>query len=134
MRWKEAANLALPFRVDNEFMRGHPEVYHRELYRVARKLIESKQRMPLTEFMQGCRNEFPQTFAEFPTLGAVAYELFRELYEPFDCGAQSNPDMQEWPVQQFWGHGPIDQPQDIWVRGEVKRIVPFEFISQLGIL
>lgn len=134
MRWKEAVNYALPFPVDKEFMRGHPEVYHRGLYRTAREIIELKQQMSLAEFMRGCRNEFPQTFCEFATLGAVAYERFRDLYEPFDCASQRNPDMQEWPIQQFWSHSRIDEPQSTWVRGELKTIVPFDFISRLGIL
>lgn len=134
MRWKEAVNVALPFPVDKEFMRGHPEVYHRGLYKPARDMIAAKHRVPIEEYIRGCRNEFPQTFCEFATLGAVAYYAFHGLYEPFDCGAQTNPDFQEWPVQQFWSHGPIDQPQNIWVRGEQKTIVPWEFISQLGIL
>ncbi len=133
LRWKEAAEACLPFTVESEFMRGHPEVYHRDLYVRARNLIVQKTGKRCDDYIRSCRNEFPQTFCEFCTLGAVANEHCPELYHLFDCATQPNPDFQPYPVQQFWSHAPIDQPQNTWVRGEQKTIVPLEMITQLGL-
>ncbi len=134
LRWKEAAEACLPFPVEAEFMRGHPEIYHRGLYAYTRNLIVQKTGKLCDDYIRSCRNEFPQTFCEFCTLGAVACEHFQELYHLHDCATQPNPDFQPFPVQQFWSHGDIAKSQDIWVRGEQKGVVPIEMMKQFGLV
>lgn len=131
--WRTASEKALPFKVEREFMRGHPEVYHRGLYSEARQLIEMKTGMKLEDYIKTCRNEHPQTFAEYPTLGAVAFHSFKDKYHLHDCALQANPDMQDFPVFQAWSHSAPDVPADLWYRGRQQRIRPVEMYEILGL-
>ena len=131
LKWQECTNACLPFPVHYETMRCHPEVYHLDLYRAARELIERKTGKITDEYLKTCRNEFPQTFCEFVTLGNVAMHLFPHLYHL----AEQFSDHTTPPnfLQQFWSHGAIDQPQDIWVRGEQLKVVPLKMLTDLGL-
>ncbi len=129
--WKIAAENALGFKVDLEGMRGHPEIYHRELYAETRRLVEDRQKMAFDDYVKSSRNEYPQSFAEYPTLSAVAIDRFPNLYFMSDCAKQTNPDLSPYPVGQFWSHGHIDHPQDIWWFGEKKSIIPSEKIKEV---
>lgn len=131
LRWKFAAEAALPFQVDNETMRSHPEIYERRLYPKTRELVEKKTGKQFNEYVRSCKNDFPQTFAEHPTLGAVAYECFKENYCLHDCSKQENPDSCQYPVQQFWSHGAPDQPQEIMVQGVKKTVIPKQFTEEI---
>lgn len=46
--------------------------------------MEAEQKMPFRDYVLSCKNSFPQTFAEFPSLGAFAWQFFREWYEWVD--------------------------------------------------
>lgn len=133
MKWKEAAESCLPFPVPWECMRGHPEVYHIGLYQRARELMEMKLGEPPEKWVKRQRNTFPQSFAEYPTLGAVAMQTFRDMYYLLDQAREPNPDKAETPVIQFWGHGDPDKPQDIWVWGQQKRVIPLSVINEYGL-
>jgi len=133
LNWKDAAERCLPFQAEFETMRGHPEIYKADLYSHARQVVQDAVRQPMDDYIRQQRNEYPQTFCEFVTLGNVAMTFHADDYALFDCATQANPDFQPWPVQQFWSHGAIDQPQDIWVRGEKKVVVPIDFIKSLGL-
>ncbi len=133
LKWKTAVENCLPFPVVNEFMRGHCHCYHRETYIKTRELVESKMGFDFDEYVRSCKNDFPQTFAEHPTLGAVAYEFFREAYEPFDCSMQPNPDYCHYPVFQAWSHASPEQEVSLWYHGEQIKIAPIEFYKKLGI-
>lgn len=132
-KWRVAVEKMLPFSVPWECMRSHPEVYHRGLYAVTRHLVEQKMKQPLLQIFQNAQNQFPQDIVEFPALGAVAMQVFPHLYEPFNMASQANPDLADWPIQQFWSHGDIDKPQHIWVKGQQKEVVPIDFIRNLGL-
>lgn len=134
MKWKEAAESCLPFSVPWECMRGHPEVYHLGLYPRTRELMELKVGKDVEGWIKEQRNEFPQTFAEYPTLGAVAMQTFTDKYIPFDQGKQRNPDRAETPVIQFWSHSPPEHPVDLWIWGEQKRVVPLDVLKDYGLL
>lgn len=131
MRWQEATARCLPFPVHYETMRCHPEVYHRGLYAAARQQMEQKTGQPVPAYIRSCRNEFPQTFCEYVTLGNVVMQLFRDQYHLVEqFGDRVTPSNH---LQQFWSHGALDQPQDIWVQGEKKVVVPLEMLKQLGL-
>lgn len=131
LKWQECTAKCLPFPVHYETMRCHPEVYHHSLYAVARTQMEQKTGQPVADYIRSCRNEFPQGFCEYNTLGNVAMQLFPDQYylvEQFsDHVTPPNH------LQQFWSHGALDQPQDIWVNGEVKSIVPLQMLAALGL-
>lgn len=132
MRWKEATEMCLPFPIEFETMRCHPEVYHRGLYAEARKQMVQRTGLPVDFYIKNCKNDFPQTFAEFVTLGNVAMRVFPEKYVLVE---QTN-DTVTPPnhLQQFWSHGALDQPQEIWVLGQSKNVVPARMLADLGLL
>ena len=129
--WKIAAENALPFNVADEFMRGHPEVYAPDTYKKTRQLIEEKHKVSFNEYVRSCKNAYPQTFAEHPTLGAVAATCFSDSYSLSDCSRQSNPDKSSYPVVQFWSHSPPDKEQDIWIEGVKRTIIPAQYAEAI---
>lgn len=128
-QWQMAAEACLPFRVDHECMRCLPLFYCREVYSKARELIELKTSQSIDKYMKRQRNEYPQSFAEHPTLGIVAWKHFRDRHEFVeqngDCATPDNF------CQQFWSHAPLDQSQHIWVRGNQEHVVPIQFIERV---
>jgi hypothetical protein len=131
--WKMACDNALPFTVADEGMRGHPEVYNISLYEKTRQLVEEKTKMPFNEYVRSCKNEFPQTFAEFPTLSAVAKERFTDSYHLHDCSRDTNPDKSPWPVFQAWSHKPPTEPCELMYEGRKQTIIPMDIYKKLGI-
>lgn len=126
--WREVTQKALPFFIRNETMRCHPEVYHRGLYAETRRLIEKRTGKTCEEYIRSGPNAFPQEFCEFNTLGNVAMQYFKDRYE---CIEQKDdvttPDNH---LTQFWSHGPLDQPQQIWIKGVEQKVVPMEVIRK----
>lgn len=124
--WQEPTQKCLPFLVTKETMRCHPGVFHRGLYAEARRQMEIKTKESLDEYVKKQRNEFPQSWSEFNTLGNVALHCFPSLYEAVEqSGDRVHPDNH---LQQFWSHGAIDRPQKIWVQGEEREVVPLDMI------
>lgn len=106
--WKANAERALGGTVTEETMRRHPAVHYEWLYRAARACIEQHTGMSIDKFIMSCENSFPQSFAEFPTLGAVAWRLFPDSY------AWRNQETQGFPpskLVQFWSHQSPTIPQ-----------------------
>lgn len=127
--WQECTERCLPFQVLNETMRCHPEVYHRGLYAAAALAIQQKCKQSVEEYLRRQRNEFPQGFCEFVTLGNVAMTVFPDRYELVEqTSDRVSPDNK---LQQFWSHGALDVPQSIWVKGEQKTVVPMEMIRHV---
>jgi len=128
-KWRDTCNKCLPFDCKYEAMRCHPLVYHRGLYALARQLMEKKTGQSCEKYIQAQQNAFPQGFCEFNTLGNVALEFFPTIYERVEqTGDLPNPENH---VIQFWSHGPIDKPQDIWLEGKQQKVVPLEKIKQV---
>jgi hypothetical protein len=129
LEWQRCTQACLPFPVKNETMRCHPGVFHRTTYELARKLMEQHTKQPVDDYLLAQRNEFPQTFCEFNTLGNVALERQLDLYLPIR--QKGDPTEPPTPIQQFWGHGPITGPQEVWVRGKPNKIVPLQMIESI---
>lgn len=132
--WQQAAEACLPFKVENETMRAHCMIYHRDLYPQARGRIQAKTNLPLGDYIKGCKGTYPQTFAEFPTLGAVAMHDFRDsCYHLHDCAKQDNPDFQNIPVFQAWSHAAPDVEVGLWRNGAVSVFAPITVFKELGL-
>lgn len=134
IHWKKALAKCLPFPVDNEFMRRHPEVYHIGLYEKLRQQVEEKTSMEFNNYVRSCQNEYPQGFTEYPALGAVAAKYFPELYHLHDCATERNPDKSPYPVQQCWSHVAPDEPCELWVDGERIRTTAIELYEGAGLI
>lgn len=100
----------------------------RKVYPKAVEEVEGYTKVPLESYIKSCQNSFPQTFAEYPLLGEIAWTHFHHLYHWVNQETEPFPHV---PIQQFWGHGSMDQPQNIWVGGEQKVVVPRAFCKSL---
>lgn len=105
--WKKCVQAATGIDPIYETMCRHPSVHLPCTYQKTRELIEKTTGQNWMEYILSCRNEFPQTFAEFPTLGAVAYEHFRDLYHWIDVE-----NIPKSKVKEFWSHGGLQMKND----------------------
>lgn len=78
--WQEAVERAVGAPSVNEFMRRHPAVHYRQLYPLARARMQAHTGMDPADFIASCREEFPQGFCEFNTLGEVAWRYLHDDY------------------------------------------------------
>lgn len=125
--WQEAAQKCLPFPVKWETMRCHPGVFLRETYANARALMERHTNIECKSYILQGENSFPQSFCEFVTLGNVAMVTEADRYYAVkQTSDKPEPDNR---LFQAWSHGAIDQPQNLWFRGEQTSIVPLDFIN-----
>ena len=128
LRWRDAVVNAIGGSSGREGMRRHPAVHHPRVYHMARALIEQYTGKPVSEHIRGTQETFPQGFAEFPTLAEVAWRHFRSDYHWI--AQETDP----WPTDkllQFWSHGPIDKPQNVWQGGELHVMTPLEVFNRL---
>lgn len=131
--WQEHTQRCLPFRVLHETMRAPMMMHWTDTYRLTRLAIQEATGKRAEDYILEQENSFPQGFCEFVTLGNVALHYLPEQYHPIDQSREPNPDFVDNRVQQFWSHGPIDKPQEIWVRGSGRVVVPIQFIENLGL-
>tara|TARA_R110000868_G_scaffold406206_1_gene686426 strand:- start:144 stop:1001 length:858 start_codon:yes stop_codon:yes gene_type:complete len=80
--WQKCVEHALGVEMPWETMVRHPGVFWVGMYRKMRQWVEDRHGYPFTQYVLLQRNEFPQTFAEFPTLGgfALAMPEWRQKY------------------------------------------------------
>lgn len=133
LNWKTASEACLPFDILYETMRGLPHFYELNTYEMTRDLMMQKTKMDVGEYIRGCRNEYPQTFCEHVTLGNVAIHCFASDYELIEQSRNPNPDVSRWPVIQCWSHGDINKPQDLWIFGKQKMVVPMQVFADYGL-
>lgn len=105
--WKNAAEFALGLPVKLETMQRMPIVHHSAVYLAMRCHIENRFKTLFETYVLGCQNEFPQTFCEFNTLGAIASEFFTQEYV-WNIFTESDP--LNLKVIQTWSHGGFDLP------------------------
>ena len=109
--WKATVRSAIGIDPEYEYMVRHPAVHVRSVYAVTRTLIEANTGMPWERHIALCRNEYPQTFAEFPTLGVVAQHYFEKSYhfiEQAHGNTECLVDKSRGKVKDFWGPGGLD--------------------------
>lgn len=133
LRWQECTQKCLPFDVLLETMRGLPHTYEINTYEKARDLMMLHTQMDVNEYIMGCVNSFPQTFCEHVTLGSVAVQCFPNDYITINMGHQENKDLSRYPVRQHWSHGDMKKPQQIWVYGKEKVVIPTQVFSEYGL-
>lgn len=124
--WKEAAEKALGWSVDQETMRRHPAVHGRLTYEWTRNSITRHHGRNWDEYILSCSNDFPQTFAEFPTLGAVAWHLLHDHYHWINQETEPFPHSK---IVQFWSHSPPGIPQRPIYNGQPFECTPDYFLK-----
>ena len=79
--WKRCVEHALGVQMDWETMVRHPGVFRADMYQKLRAHVEERHHYPFTQYVLLQRNEFPQSFAEFPTIGGYALAFEPENYD-----------------------------------------------------
>lgn len=116
--WKTCVRNATGIDPEWETMVRHPSVYLRDVYALTRETIGQHVQMDWAEYILSCRNTYPQTFAEFPTLGAVAIKFMEDRYHWISCHRQSDgswsitPGDREQLLMGFWSHGGLEMIND----------------------
>lgn len=116
--WKACVRNATGIDPEFETMCRHPSVYLRDVYAATREIIQAHTQIDWREYVLSCRNEYPQTFAEFPTLGAVAIKCSEDRYswvnvEPAPGGGwQLVPPQGPEKMKAFWSHGGMEMIND----------------------
>lgn len=137
--WKETVQKAIGIDPEWETMVRHPAIHIPKVYQTTRRIIEAVNQKPFYDYVMSCRNEFPQDFAEFPTLGAVAIEFFPELYNFIDYNAAGK----DYPYRvandrmiSFWSHGGLDHVCDRdmeYPGGNALGKTPRQVFQELGL-
>lgn len=126
--WREPANRALGFQTTHETMQRQPLVYHRGLYPAVRRHMEALHGIPFDKYVLAQKNTYPCGFAEFNTLGSFAIRHLPDCYHIIDVGHLPHPHN---PVRQYWSHGPLDKPQNIWHEGKLVNVTPIDEIKKI---
>jgi len=108
-QWKTVVKANIGFDPQWYSMCRHPTVWPVDLFGQFRKHVEEVHQQPFDNYVLSCRNDFPQTFAEYPAMGAWAMRYAYDRFFWIDC---SN------------GLAPVDRLQNFWPRGGLKQIVP----------
>lgn len=92
-RWKFAVDAALGGDAQFETMCRHPAVHWRNLYPIVRNHVSHMHGVDFEKYVLDCKPDYPQGFAEFPTLGAYALnsETFMSLYHFIDLSKAARP-------------------------------------------
>jgi hypothetical protein len=132
--WKFAADFALGFASQRQTMTMMPIVHRREVYQKARTLIENRFKTDIISHVLQGRNEWPQTFCEFETLGAVAHRYFADRYHWHELYVQGTYPVLN--VTQTWSHGGLDCREEhgrpVMIAGAHQS--PREYFQALGLL
>ena len=136
--WQGVVEKAIGLRPDWETMVRHPQIHLRDVYRVTREMVERHTGKKFSDYVLSCQNAFPQGFAEYPTLGAVALEHFRGHYTLVDydhdrdgreCALPAGTNFQyiyrrdRDKFVEFWSHGGI-APYENWARNFLNGQIP----------
>ena len=124
--WQVAVERAVGWLPTQETMRRHPAVHYRKTYQKTRECIEAHTGMSCAAYVRAGVNDFPQSVAEFPTLGAVAWKFFHEDYHWLDQ------EKGEWPyskLTQWWSHQSPELPQSPVYKGKPWTGTPEELLK-----
>jgi hypothetical protein len=131
MHWKTAVENALGGVSEFEFMRRHPAVHLRDVYTLTRDLIFRNTGKTPQDYIIGCREEYPQGFAEFPTLGEVAWRHFHGRYHWHNQETTPRPKDK---LMQLWSHASIETAKEIWVDDKYVLVKPTDVFRKLGLM
>lgn len=139
--WQRCVENAVGFKPEYETMVAHPQIRMRAVYKATRDLVERYTKKPFNEYVLSCNNEFPQSFAEHMTTGAVAIAHFRDQHACVDydwrrdadeCGLSQDAGFQYLyrrdrdKVVETWSHAGIGRyksDMEAWLNGRVPQYV-----------
>jgi hypothetical protein len=80
LNWQKAAERALGWKSEQDMMVWFPIAHIPETLRKTRELIESHTGRPWRDYILEQQNCFPEGFAEYNTLGPVAWRFYHNRY------------------------------------------------------
>lgn len=126
--WQQATHAALGWTPEMETMRRHPAVHPRETYLATRQCIERNTGKILDDYIKAGENSFPQSVAEFPTLGAYAWKFLSQRYHWINQETDPRPKDK---ILQFWSHAAdFNAPMDIWHADQKITVIPNEMLAK----
>ena len=112
--WRKPVVDALGFDPEYETMCRHPAVHPSWIFPKFREAVERHVMRPFDEYVLAQRNEYPQTFAEFDSLGALAVRDYIDHYHFADVDAftaeaisMSGGPIRNNKILQNWSHGGV---------------------------
>lgn len=118
--WKSVTEEALKFDVTHETMCRHPAVHHKWLYKAVREHIEAQHTTPFYDFVIKQKNQYPQGFGEFNTLGAYALKHHRYAYNVIDRGDKGAAADPKPLIKQLWSYTGVSAKDNM---AEIKKIL-----------
>jgi hypothetical protein len=104
--WQENSERAFGVKDEYEFMRRAPIIHARETYPASRAEIEHHVRTPLDLFVRSQRNEFPQGFCEYGSLGSTAWRKLHDRYHWVNQPMVGELKSPGGKIRQAWSHRP----------------------------
>lgn len=130
--WKKCVEDATGIIPEWETMVRHPSIFLRKTYEDTRDIISAHTNQGWREYILSCKNDYPQTFTEFPTLGAIALQFHADGYHWVDYSTQPinnyEYDRTLDKLKAFWSHGGLDGETDRHP-GRTAREVIEEFLK-----
>jgi hypothetical protein len=105
-QWEKVTEKALGYPPVWYTMCRHPSIFCVDLYAGLRNHITDIQGKPFEDYVLSCKNEFPQTFAEFPTMGAWAIKAHPDRWFWIDVSQGLAPKDR---LKVYWSHAGLDQ-------------------------
>lgn len=127
--WKSRVDAALGGDVELSVMTGHPHCHYREVYEATRNAVTRQHATGFDEYVRSCKNEFPQGFCEFETLGAIAQRVFHNDYH-WNHLTSPNQRPNGHLVAEGWSHGGLDNAYDDRLDG---KSTARQYFAALGI-
>ncbi len=121
--WKRCVEDSIGVTPKYDYMVRHPQIHHRDVYERARVLVAGHTGVPFDDYVLGCKNDFPQGFAEFPLLGTVADAEFAHRYhfENYDKAADALSIGQRSEDFQYVYRRNRDRLVEMWSHGGMSR-------------
>lgn len=121
--WRAVVQNAVGLLPKWDCMVRHPQVHPREVYKMTRNAVEQHTRIDFADYVLSCQNEFPQGFAEFPTIAAVGLQYCQDKYAPVEYDKDrdaaligQHPSSFQYVyrrdrnhIVEFWSHGGIQR-------------------------
>lgn len=119
--WKKCVEDATGYTPTHDCMVRHPQIHPRQVYQATRDAVEAFTGRSFNEYVLSCRNEFPQGFAEYPTLATIGLRNFRLFYDFTEYDHAADAKLTSQPagsfqyayrrdrdfVTEWWSHGGI---------------------------
>lgn len=124
-QWRYCVEKAIGISPEMYTMCRHPSCYPVWLYKDVRDRIKLTTKMNLHDFIMAQKNTFPQTFAEFPTLGGFAYHFHKDKLFWFDISESGPNGAPRDKLKAYWSHGGLSQkmPSGKTAEEEIKEFL-----------